>query len=115
MQIEISPTVFPPQSEIKVEYSFKLNYTAHSARVKVNLVLAQELGLFQSGEPSLIIGERPVWRVPVQFSNPSIAATDIGFLLVDTTSGEVLYSPETLKQFKERAHALAQHSSSSTT
>ncbi len=112
MQIEMSPAVFPPQSEIKIEYSFKLNYTAHSAKVKVNLILAQELGLFQSGEPSLVIGERPVWRVPIQFSNRSIPATDVGDLLVDCTSGEVLYSPETLAEFNEKAHALAQHSSS---
>ena len=115
MKIEMSPAVFPPQSEIKVEYSFRLNYTAHSAKVKVNLVLAQELGLFQSGEPSLVIGERPTWRVPVLFSNRSIAATDVGSLSVDTTSGEVLYSPENLEQFKEKARALAQHSSSATT
>ncbi len=112
MQIEMSPAVFPPHSEIKIEYSFKLNCTAHSAKVKVNLILAQELGLFQSGEPSLVIGERPVWRVPVQFSNRSIPTTDVGDLLVDCTSGEVLYSPEILAEFNEKAHALAQHSSS---
>lgn len=115
MQIEMSAAVFPPHSEIKVEYSFRLNYTAHSARVKVNLVLAQELGLFQSGEPSLIIGERPVWRVPVLFSNRSIAAIEVGSLMVDTISGEVLYSPENLEQFKEKARVLAQRSPSSAT
>lgn len=108
MQIELSQAVFPAQAEVKVEYSFKLNYTAHAARVKVNLILAQELGLFQSGQPSLVIGERPVWRVPILFSNRSITATDVGALMVDTTSGEVLYSPEILAQLKENAHVLAQ-------
>ncbi|MDX1520197.1 MAG: hypothetical protein R3264_01045 [Anaerolineae bacterium] len=114
MQIEMSQTVFPPESEVKVEYSFKLNYTAHAARVKVNLILAQELGLFQSGQPSLIISERPVWRVPVLFSSRSVTAIDVGELMVDATTGEVLYSPEILAQFKEKACALAQHSPSAT-
>lgn len=115
MKIEMSPAAFPPHSEVKVEYSFRLNYTAHSARVKVNLVLAQELGLFQSGDPSLIIGERPVWRVPVLFSNRSSAPLEVGVLRVDAMSGEVLYAPENLAQFKEKARVLAQRAPSATT
>lgn len=115
MEIEMPQGLFPPESEVKVEYSFRLNYTAHAARVKVNLVLAQELGLFQSGQPSLIIGERPVWRTPVLFSNRAIEPTEVGSLEVDAVNGQVLYTPEILEQFKEKARALAQPSSSSAT
>lgn len=115
MLIEMPHAAFPPESEVKVEYSFRLNYTAHAAKVKVNLILAQEIGLFQSGQPNLIISEQPVWRVPVLFSNRSLAPTNVGSLDVDAINGQVLYTPEILTQFKETARALAQHSPSATT
>ena len=114
MEIEMPQAVFPPESEVKVEYSFRLNYTAHAAKVKVNLVLAQELGLFQSGQPNLVIGEYSRWRVPVLFSNRSIEPVEVGSLAVDAMTGQVLYSPEILDQFKEKARALARSTPAST-
>ena len=114
MEIEMPQAVFPPESEVRVEYSFRLNYTAYAAKVKVNLVLAQELGLFQSGNPSLVIGERSVWRVPVLFSNRSIEPVEVGSLTVDAVTGQVLYSPEILDQFKEKARVLARSTPSPT-
>lgn len=85
-----------------------MHFTAHVARIRVNKLLLDQVGLFYGDKPSLVVGERLLWRVPVIFSTPDTGPLgQVGTLDVDTQTGEILYTPDLIDSFKERAHALA--------
>ena len=111
-QVEMQEITSPAQAKIKVELSVsaEINFTAQAAQRRVNKLLLDRVGLFYSEKPSLVVGERVLWRVPVIFSTPPLGPLgQVGTLDVDAQTGEILYTPELLESFKEHAHALAEH------
>ena len=112
-QVEMEDISLPSQAQIKVELSVRadINFTAQAAQRRVNKLLLDRVGLFYSDKPSLVVGERVLWRVPVVFSTPSTGPLgQVGTLDVDAQTGEILHTPEVLTEFKERAHVLAERS-----
>ena len=110
-QVEMQEITLPGQAKVKVEVSVtaEINFTAWVAQRRVNKLLLDRVGLFYSEKPSLVVGERLLWRVPVMFSTPTTGPLgQVGTLDVDAQSGEILHTPELLDGFKERAHALAE-------
>jgi hypothetical protein len=110
-QAEMQEITLPAQAKVKVEISVtaEINFTAQAARRRVNKLLLDRVGLFYSEKPSLVVGERLLWRVPVIFSTPTTGPLgQVGELDVDVQTGEILHTPELLDSFKERAHALAE-------
>ena len=111
-QVEMQEITLPAQAKVKVELSVsvEINFTAQAAQRRVNKLLLDRVGLFYSEKPSLVVGERMLWRVPVIFSTPTLGSPgQVGALDVDAQTGEILHTPELLESFKEHAHALAEH------
>jgi len=61
------------------------------------------------GIPVLVLGERPVWRVPAYFSVPHLGEVGtLGAIEVDARSGEIIpLTPEQIAAMQNRAHAIA--------
>ena len=112
-QAEMSEITLPAGAEVKVELTVtsQVNFTAHVARIRVNKLLLDQVGLFYGDKPSLVVGERLLWRVPVIFSTPETGPLgQVGSLDVDTQTGEILYTKDLLDRFKDNAHVLAERS-----
>jgi hypothetical protein len=59
------------QLAIDIRLSATVNVTAFSARQKVTGFVADEISTnLHGGEPTLVVGERITWRVPVILSLP---------------------------------------------
>src|SRR3954453_5754170 len=87
--------------------------TADRARRKVNGWLCMEVGdRMLAGEPELLVGDRLIWRVPVQWTSPTtgMLAQSVTQVQVDATSGEFLTTPPTAEEIEQRvvpfAHSL---------
>jgi len=98
----------------RVEVNIRVNADAHvtatMARRRVSRLVISEVGnLLYGGEPSLVIGERICWRVPVLLAYPDTGPVgQVGALDVDVETGEVLVTPQHLDEIREYAHYLAQ-------
>ena len=80
------------------------------ARRKVNGWLCLEVGdRLLAGEPELLVDERLVWRVPVQWTSPTmgVLAQQVGQILVDAVSGELVPNSPTAQEIERRVAALA--------
>jgi hypothetical protein len=88
----------------------ELVFTAPVAQRKVSKLLLNRVGnLLYGEEPSLVIGERVVWRVPVWISRPDTGPLGpVGTLDVDVQTGAIAHTPEILEELKERARALVE-------
>lgn len=110
MKLEMDGISLPEQTEVKIEVSItsKINITAIVAQRKASkLVLDQVSNLLYGQEPTLIAGERLLWRVPIWFALPTTGPLgQVGTIDVDVQSGEVIYSQQLLDELSERAHAL---------
>lgn len=91
MNLEMEGVSLPEQAEVKIEVSItsKINITAIVAQRKVSkLVLDQVGNLLYGRQPTLIAGERLLWRVPVWFGLPTTGPLgQVGTLDVDVQSG----------------------------
>ena len=90
--------------------SARINITDIAAQRKVSRLLLDLVGTQLYGEsPSLVAGQRLVWRVPVWLGLPPAGPVgQVGTLDVDTQTGEVLYTQQLLDELAERGEALAQ-------
>jgi len=96
--------------EIKVNVSFEIKVTAEEARRKVNRWLIDQVSLQMGGlKPALVLlGERAVWRVPVEFTAPSVGrAGMVGEVEVEVDTGEVRATPEIKQGIEQRATEIA--------
>jgi hypothetical protein len=109
-EVEMSEITLPAEAEIKVEFTLtsKINFTAHVAQRRVSKLMLDRVGLLYGERPSLVMGERLLWRVPIWFSLPTTGPLgQVGALDVDAQTGEILFTPEILDDLRERANALA--------
>jgi hypothetical protein len=112
MAVELERVVLPEYADVKIEVSVsaRINATDVAAQRKVTRLLLDLVGTQLYGEkPSLVAGQRLVWRVPVWLGLPTTGpAGQVAALDVDTQTGEVLYTQQILQEIAERANALAQ-------
>lgn len=60
------------------------------------------------GEPTLVIGERTVWRVPVILTFPTDGPVGtVGTIEVDAETGELHTSPQLIEEITHNAETLA--------
>lgn len=113
MTAQVEGIKLPRSGRIDIHVSAEINVTARSARQRVTRLVASELGnLLHGGEPSLVVGERIVWRVPVILTYPDTGPVgEVGALDVDVETGQVLVAPDQLTAIEIQAHALAQRTS----
>ncbi|MBY0229455.1 MAG: hypothetical protein K2W96_09265 [Gemmataceae bacterium] len=63
-------------------------------------------------EPTLVPGDRPCWRVPLLLTMPRHGSLgQVGELLVDADTGEVLADEKDLARINDDANSLARRSS----
>ena len=94
--------------QVDVHLSVEVNVSAAIARRKVNAFLATHVGnLLLSGEPDLTLGERIVWRVPVDLTAPPMGRLGrVGEVDVDVESGELFLDEAQITEMQERARRL---------
>jgi hypothetical protein len=104
----------PAQAEVRyrMEVSFRFNVTPYIARQNANIYLLNRVGnMLSAGEPVLLLGEHPYWKVPVLCSFPEFSRREkIGELAVDVNSGAILLenshssSPQEIERHAETAY-----------
>ncbi len=106
----------PAEAEIKVELSVTstINFTAHVARRRVTKLMLDRVGnLLYGEEPSLVVKDRILWRVPIWLSLPTTGPLgQVGALDVDVQTGQILFTPELLEEIADRGDALAERATS---
>jgi hypothetical protein len=94
---------------IDIRLSTTVNVTAYSARQKVAGYVADEISTnMRAGEPTLYVGERICWRVPVILSMPpSGDRGEVGTIDVDIGTGQLLVTEAFTGEIERRADRLA--------
>lgn len=114
MSVELDLSHLPSSSQLDVHIHIAapLRVTASEARRRVSRLVASEIGnLLYGGEPTLTVGERILWRVPVVLSYPDSGSVgQAGTLDVDVETGAVLATQEQLTAIADYALFLAERS-----
>jgi hypothetical protein len=115
MTLEMQELTLPAKAEVKISLSLtaQVNVTDVIAQRKVSKLLLDEVGNLLYGEhPSLFVGQRLLWRVPVWLASPRRGPLgQVGALDVDAQTGEILYTQDSLNEIAERGHVLAHRTS----
>lgn len=118
MSVEFNEISLPVPAEVKIEFSLtaQVNVTDLIAQRKVSKLLLDHVGNLLYGErPSLVVGQRLLWRVPVWLALPTTGPLgQVGTLDVDAQTGEILFTQQILEEIAERGDELAQRATSKT-
>ena len=116
MSVEFAEISLPAPAQVKVEFSLtaQVNITDLMAQRRVSKLLLDQVGNLLYGErPSLVAGQRLLWRVPVWLALPTIGPLgQVGTLDVDTQTGEILFTQQILERIAERGNELARRATS---
>jgi predicted DNA-binding antitoxin AbrB/MazE fold protein len=87
----------------------QVRVSATAARRRVSGFVLNEISyLMGGGEPTLVIGERTVWRVPVILTFPTDGPVGtVGTIEVDAETGELHTSPQLIEEITRNAETLA--------
>ena len=101
------------QLSINIQLSATVNVTAFSARQKVTGFVVDEISTnMHADEPTLVVGERICWRVPIILSLPPVGDRgEVGIIDVDVATGQLHVTPELIREIEQRAEYLATRSS----
>lgn len=91
--------------ELDLHRAFEINTTAEQAQRKAHLWLFTEVGnMLRADPPTLAVGVRVVWRVPVVLTAASIGTVGtVGEIDVDVQSGTMDTSLEKVHSMQARA------------
>jgi len=97
--------------KVKIELSSEINITPFVARQRVNVFLLTHLGnMVSAGEPKLSVSADQLrWTVPVYYAIPEHSFTQVGELVMDVNSGEILLSeskPTSIIEIEDHVQAL---------
>ena len=109
MTIILDNYTIPEKGKVELAASFEIKVTAEEARRKVNRWLLEFVSAQMGGEtPTLIVGERVVWRVPAYISFPHTGRAGLaGYVDVDVKTGEINNSPERQAEIEKFATEIA--------
>ena len=95
--------------DVDVRLSCEVNYTAVVARRRVSGYVASNVSVLMGGEePTLVLADRIVWRVPVVLTMPGHGVLGrVGEIDVDVETGEILVTEDILTVIKDHAKRLA--------
>jgi hypothetical protein len=112
MQIILDSFNLPERGtvELKVNRSFEIKVTAEEARRQVNRWLHHEVSyLLRALTPTLVVGERAIWRVPASLGLPHLGQVGtVGIIDVDVVTGAMSNTPEAKVEIERQAEALAE-------
>jgi len=94
--------------DVDVRLSCEVNYTAVAARRRVSGYVASNVSVLMGGEePTLVLADRIVWRVPVVLTMPGHGVLGrVGEIDVDVETGEILVTEDILTGIKDHANRL---------
>lgn len=97
------------QLSIHIEAKADMNFSATAARRKVTGFVVDEISTHIRGrEPTLIVGERIRWRVPVWLSLPPTGDLgEVGVIEVDVETGQMNITEALIQEITLRAKELA--------
>ena len=103
--------------EVDIKVSADVNVSAFTARQKANNFVLSEISyMMHAGKPTLVLGERIYWRVPVILSLTSRGDIgEVGHIDVDVETGQINISPQQIVDIEARAETLTAHTPSQTT
>ena len=111
MTIILDSYTIPEKGEInlKIERSFTIKITAEEARRQVDRWLLNEVScLIGADQPTLVVGDRVIWRVPAWIGFPDVGRVGIvGTVEVDVETGELNNTPECQAEIERRAEELS--------
>ena len=95
--------------EIDIRVRARMAITAFTAQRKVSrLVLERVSNLLCGEEPTLVVGDRVRWRVPIWLGFPKKGLVGkVGEIDVDVETGEILFDQRVLEEISERTDVLA--------
>ncbi len=107
--IESLPKPRSGRLDIDIRLSCEVNYTAIAARRRVSGYVASNVSVLMGGEdPTLVLADRIVWRVPIVLTMPGHGVLGrVGEIDVDVETGEVLATEAILSRIKQYAAQLA--------
>lgn len=118
MNVEMTEIALPAEAQLKIELSLtaQVKITHVTAQRQVSKLLLDQAGNLLYGErPSLVVGQRLVWRVPVWLALPTTGPLgQVGALDVDAQTGEILFAQQILDEIVERGNVLAQRAALTT-
>ncbi len=90
------------QVEFTLQVTAKVHYSAEAARRLVGRFAANEISyLLRSSEPSLVMSEHIVWRVPVLFASPCWGSVgSVKYIDVDVQTGELMITLELIQKIQ---------------
>ena len=105
------------QVSIDIHLSAAVNVTAFSARQKVTGFVVDQISTnMHAINPTLIMGERIFWRVPIVLSLPPVGDIgEVGVIDVDVESGQLQITPTLVEEIERHAEFLAANTPSSPT
>jgi len=97
------------QLQLAIQVSANINYSANAARRMVGRFVADEIGyMLRTGEPTLVVGERICWRVPVLLAFPDSGPVGaVGTVDVNVETGQILVTPGQIAEITQHANDLA--------
>lgn len=103
--------------EVDIKVTADVNISAYAARQKVNgFVLSEISFMMHAGQPTLVLGERIRWRVPIILSLTSRGDVgEVGAIDVDVETGQMQVAPQLIAEINARAEGLAISTTPATT
>ena len=110
MTILLDNIPIPEPGTLEINLTIEIKVTAEQARKKVNFWLMDQVSYLMGAEPpTLVIGERAVWRVPAYISFPHVGKAGItGTIDVDVETGEMNNTPERKAEIEQCAEQIAE-------
>jgi len=95
---------------VQVNQAVHINVSAEEAQRKVSVFVLKKISNLMHGEtPTLVLGERTFWRVPVHLTFPTTGDVgQIGTIDVDVDSGELCATTDIIAAIETHAQSLAQ-------
>lgn len=109
MTIILEQYTTPEKGTFEIHHTITIYISADDARRQVNRwVLDEVSSVMGAEEPTLVIDEKAVWKVPVILTASNVGRVGTaGYVEVDVETGEMNNSPECKKTILESARDLA--------
>ncbi len=97
--------------KVQVNQAVQINVSAEEAQRKASIFALKKISNLMHGEtPTLVLGERTCWRVPIHLTFPTAGDVGpVGSIDVDVGSGELYTTPDIIAAIEAHAQSIAQH------
>lgn len=109
MTIILDHYKIPETGTFEIRQTVTVNVSAQAAQRAVNRWLLMNISTQMGAEePSLVVNQQTVWRVPVRFTTPHVGKVGtVGYIDVDVLTGELLRLDSCQREIEQAAAELA--------